>query len=87
MVEVARGVIHGSNIILTEPLPLPEGAEVIIRIELANADRPDKPTLSLEEFKQLPCWGMWKDREDMANSEEWIRKERERWNQRLTKKD
>jgi len=58
MVEVARGVIHGSNIVLSEPLPLPEGAEVILRIELANANRLDEQTLSLEEFKQLPCWGM-----------------------------
>jgi len=87
MVEVARGVIHGSNIVLSEPLPLPEGAEVILRIELANANRLDEQTLSLEEFKQLPCWGMWKDREDMADSEVWLRKERERWNQRLSTVD
>ena len=31
--------------------------------------------------------GMWKDREDMKDSVAWVRRERERWHERLTREE
>ncbi len=45
------------------------------------------PKLSSLEIKKLPVFGMWADRPDMADSIEWVRKERETWHQRLTRQD
>lgn len=35
----------------------------------------------------LPFFGMWADREDMADSAEWVSKEREQWTKRITRQD
>lgn len=34
-----------------------------------------------------PAIGMWKDREDMQDSVAWVRRERERWHERLTREE
>ncbi|MBI2843112.1 MAG: DUF2281 domain-containing protein [Armatimonadetes bacterium] len=34
-------------------------------------------------IRSLPFFGMWADREDMTDSAAWVRKERERWDERL----
>jgi hypothetical protein len=34
-----------------------------------------------------PAIGMWADREDMADSVAWVRREREQWNKRLTREE
>ena len=86
MVMVGHGIIRGSNIILTEPLSLPEGTEVIMQIEPIAASKEEKRE-TLDEFMQQPWFGMWKYRDDMADSSEWVKKEREQWNQRITKED
>lgn len=38
-------------------------------------------------LENLPFLGMWADREDMRNSTAWVRKEREKWHQRLARRD
>ena len=40
-----------------------------------------------EEFEQLPFFGMHADREDMEDSVAWVRRERERWHERLTREE
>jgi hypothetical protein len=38
-------------------------------------------------FAELLDRGIWKDRQDMEDSVAWVRRERERWNERLTRKE
>lgn len=42
---------------------------------------------SEEDFAHLPFFGMYADREDMEDGVAWVRWERERWNERLTRKE
>jgi len=43
------------------------------------------PTKSLEKkpLRDYQFYGMWKDRSDIVDSTEWVRKHRESWNERL----
>ena len=56
---------------------------------MQNSTAPDAipDAISDEEFKQLPFFGMYADREDMADSVAWVRQEREQWNTRLTREE
>lgn len=87
MIFVGHGIIQGSNIVLSEPLSLPEGAEVVVQIEPVVASPQTENPVALEEFLRQPCFGMWKNRAEMADSEDWVRKERERWNHRFINED
>ena len=46
-------------------------------LEAIRKTRKARPRIS-----SLPFFGMWADREDMADSTAWVRKERERWSER-----
>ena len=77
-----RGTIHSGSIVLDEPIDLPEGTEVIVHVEPlthggARANNGD-------EFDHLPFFGMSADRDEMSDSVAWVRREREKWQQRLT---
>ena len=82
-----RGKVKGRSIVFPRPLALPEGTEVIVQIQpfvvttrpIAQADD--------REFRTLPFFGMWADREDMQDSVTWVRREREKWQQRATRQD
>lgn len=80
MAIVQRGRISGRTIKLDEPTGLPDGAEVVIRIEGAEEG---VQRLSKEQWLASPVFGMWADREDMADPAEWVRKQREAWQERL----
>lgn len=81
---IEHGTIEGGQIILAHPLSLPEGTEVVIHIETAYSE--PKPEIA-EEFFSLPFFGMWADREDMNDSADWVRKERAKWQQRISPQD
>jgi hypothetical protein len=82
MEYVEHGTVRSGQVVLPEPLGLPEGTDVIVRIEpVLPADaNPDER----EPFESLPCLGMWSDREDMADSCAWVAQERDQWRRRLT---
>ena len=88
---VEEGTISNGRIVLSKPLSLPEGTEVRVQIEPVGADaitgdeNQDKDSDESEDFANLPCFGMWADREDMRDSVAWLRKEREKWQQRFTR--
>jgi hypothetical protein len=89
MVQVGCGRIEGGAIVFAEPLALPEGTKVEVRIEpvaAPSAPAPDAAT-DVEEFLRLPVFGMWRDREDMADGAAWVRGEREKWQQRVARRD
>jgi hypothetical protein len=43
----------------------------------------DESEMSVREFAQLPCFGMWADHEALQDSDAWVRKEREQWHKRM----
>ena len=85
MALIERGKVQGGGIVFSEPLALPEGTEVVVRIEPLT--QPASPGTADEDFATLPFFGMWADREDMEDSAVWVRRERERWQQRTARQD
>ena len=88
---IKNGKISNGHIVLSKSLSLPEGTEVRVQIEpvdpaiVSNDANQDKDSNESEDFANLPCFGMWADREDMRDSIEWVRKQREKWKERLTR--
>ena len=75
-----QGKVSNGGIVLSKPLSLPEGTEVRIHIEpIASNDGTHTTTNESNEFVNLPCFGMWADREEMRDSVTWVKKEREKW--------
>jgi hypothetical protein len=83
----ARGKISKGSIILPEPLPLPDGSDVIIHIEPVSGEGQAVPLAPPADLKSLPFFGMWSDREDMSDGRDWVKSEREAWRQRLVRRD
>jgi predicted DNA-binding antitoxin AbrB/MazE fold protein len=82
---VEQGKVNNGGIVLSKPLSLPEGTEVRIQIEpIASNDGTRTDTSESNEFANLPCFGMWAEREEMRDSVAWVKKEREKWKQRYT---
>jgi hypothetical protein len=79
-----HGRVKDGAIVLPRPLPLPEGTEVTVRIEAVAAG---KPAMAAGETTSTPFFGMWSDRQDLADSAAWIRKERAQWPQRSSRQD
>ena len=85
-VIIAEGKISNGHIALSKPLSLPEGTEVRIQIEPIETDNTQSTTTKEnEDFANQPFFGMWADREDMRDSVAWVRKQREKWKERLTR--
>ena len=80
-----RGKVQDGNIVLTEPVELPEGTEVIVRVE--PAENQQSQTAVKSPFTALPFIGMWADREDLSDSAAWVRRERDKWQQRARRQD
>ena len=88
---IEEGKVSNGHIVLSNPLSLPEGTEVRVKIEPVDPvpvdedDGQDTGSNESEDFVNLSCFGMWADRKDMRDSVAWLRKEREKWQQRLTR--
>ena len=81
MVTKVRGHIKNGAVIPDVPLNMPDGVEVELQItSLYSADEPIAPYDPAIES----VFGMWADREDMADSAAWVRKQRESWSNRLS---
>ena len=90
---VEEGKISNGHIVLSKPLSLPEGTEVRVQIEPVDPvpvdgdDSQNTDPDESEDFANQPFFGMWADREDMRDSVAWLRKEREKWQQRFKRSD
>ena len=88
---VEEGKVNNGHIVLSKPLSLPEGTEVRVQIELVDpaavsgGENQDKDSDESEDFANQPFFGMWADREDMRDSVAWLRKQREKWKERITR--
>ncbi len=88
---IEDGKVNNGHIVLSKPLSLPEGTEVRVQIEFIDltsvngGDNQHTDSDESEDFANLPCFGMWADRGDMRDSVAWLRKERKKWQQRLTR--
>ena len=81
-VIVEQGKINNGSIVLAKPVSLPDGTPVRIQIEPIDTHTPRTTTDASEDFTNLPCFGMWADRTEMQDSVAWLKKEREKWQQR-----
>ena len=90
-VITARGKVREGRIEFPNPLELPEGTEV--EVSISPVEQPEAAPASTSEagcetdFARLPFFGMWADREDMADSVAWVRRQREQWRKRLERRD
>lgn len=82
---IESGKIHNGQIVLSQPLSLPEGVEITVRIEVAEKKVEAAP--SDAALLDLPFFGMWADREEMRDSATWVRGERDKWQQRISPLD
>jgi len=87
MVKVERGKVEGGRIVFDEPLALPDGTEVTVSIKTLEDDHQAPSATAEEDFASLPFFGMWADREDMADSVAWVRRVREQWHERASRQD
>jgi hypothetical protein len=59
--------VWNGTLMLDEPAGLPDGTEVRVRIEPVGQQTASS-ALKPEELTRLPFFGMWADREEMADS-------------------
>jgi hypothetical protein len=84
MAFIEQGFVRGGQIVLDEPLSLAEGTPVVVHVEpLLPSEMREHET----SFASLPFFGMWADREEMADSAARVRKEREQWHLRAARQD
>jgi hypothetical protein len=86
MIQEASGKVRNGTLVLDEPVTLPDGTEVRVRIEPVG-QQPASGALTPEELTRLPFFGMWADREEMADSVAWVRRMRDQWQQRGARQD
>lgn len=70
-----RGIIHNGQIVLAQPLRLPDGTAVLVQVEAAAA-KTSTIGSATGEFETQPFFGLWADRDDMALAAEWTCQER-----------
>jgi len=73
----------GKTIVPNEPLELPKDQELEIEIRVITRSQKRGRRKRAGRVTSLPFFGMWANREDMKDSAAWVRKERERWSERL----
>lgn len=85
---VENGTILNGAISLDHPLPLADGCQVVVRVATAAVTKESEipPSVS-EDLSSHPFFGLWADREDIVDSSDYVRQERDKWQQRATRQD
>ena len=77
MVEVSLwGRVEDGKLVFKRPVPLPDGTEVRVSIFPVESPWPEPTPEEIEALKSEPWFGLWADREDMADSVAWQRRMR-----------
>jgi hypothetical protein len=87
MTIIEHGKMRDGAIAFPRPLNLPEGVEVVVKIETLSEDLRGADSITDIDFASLPFFGMWGDREEMNDSVGWGRREREQWQERMFRRD
>jgi|GEM_PF-476716 len=87
MSVIIRAHFDGKTIVPDSALDLPADQALEVEVRLISPTKeqavaPRTPSDGKPDITALPFFGMWADREDMADSGQWVRKEREKWNSR-----
>jgi hypothetical protein len=77
MEMVENGTIRSGQIVLAEPIGLPDGTAVVVHVEPVGADASARERAG--DFKSLAFFGMWANRQDFADGATWVERERDRW--------
>jgi len=85
MTMIEHGTVRDGKIVFPKPLKLPEGVEVVVRIETLIEDLRDGDSITDADFASLPFFGMWADREEISDSVDWVRRGREQWRERISR--
>lgn len=78
-----RGNVRGGAIVLERAVALPNDTDVEVRIRAGGTPETGEPLESVERVESiasLPFGGMWQNREDMADSVDWVSQQRDQWN-------
>jgi hypothetical protein len=91
MSVIIRAHFDGRAIIPDSQLDLPPDQPMEVEVRLISptgktAASP-KTASGKHDITSLPFFGMWADRKDMADSRQWVRKEREQWKSRVSGTD
>jgi len=88
MAIIERGTICNGAIALDNPLPLPDGSKVLVKVEVQPATQSQNQQGNVvPDFAALPFFGLWADRTDMVDSAEYVRQERAKWQHRPYRQD
>jgi hypothetical protein len=87
VITVFSGRVLNGSLVLEDEVPLPDGTPVTVSIEVVVGNGEARTPESTTDFAAEPFFGMWADREDMADSTAWVRRQRDEWQQRLTRSD
>ena len=88
MVMIQRGKVQGKSIVLSQALALPDGTDVVVTLEpVPSAEEVADALPEKGKVVDLPFFGMWADRDHMADSVAWVRQERGRSLQRSLRQD
>lgn len=83
---IENGIIVNGAISLQHPLPLADGCQVVVRVATASTtEQQVRPTGGSEDLSSHPFFGQWADRSDIVDSSDYIRQERDQWQQRATR--
>ncbi len=85
MTMIEHGTVRDGKIIFPKPLKLPEGVEVVVKIETLTEELRDDNSTTDADFASLPFFGMWADRAEMSDSVDWVRRGREQWQERISR--
>ena len=80
---IGRGKVTHGGIVLTEPVPLPDGVEVFVQVEPV-------PLVARgldEDFTTPSFFALSADRDDLPESTTWVRERRQGWHQQATQSD
>lgn len=85
---IENGIVVNGAISLAHPLPLADGCQVVVRVEASITPEKSGPqSSSAEDISLHPFFGQWADRTDIVDSSDYVRQERDKWQQRATRKD
>jgi hypothetical protein len=84
MSVIIRAHFDGKSIVPDSQLDLPADQALEVELHLISpaGTTPEAPQESIAakpDITRLRFFGMWADREDMADSAKWVRKKREKW--------